>query len=93
MLAFRQVTALDTPDAGSSVPFYMRTTLGGSTFLRGHDSFRFRDDKLLALAGEYRFELRPKVELALIYQTGKVFRRMGEFGLSDLRRAGEPASG
>lgn len=87
VLAFRQVTVLDTPDAGGRVPFYMHTTLGGSTFLRGYDSFRFRDDKLLALAGEYRFELRPKVELALIYQAGKVFRRMGQFDLSDLRNS------
>jgi hypothetical protein len=85
VLALRQVTSLDTPDAGSSVPFYMQSTLGGSsTLLRGYSSFRFRDDKLLALAGEYRFELIPKVELALIYSAGKVFPTMNEFGLSNM---------
>ena len=87
VVALRQVTSLDEPDAGSSVPFYMHSTLGGSRFLRGYGSFRFRDDKLLALAGEYRFELRPKIELALIYETGKVFPTTREFDLSNLRRS------
>jgi len=87
VVALRQVTSLDEPDAGSSVPFYMHSTLGGSRFLRGYGSFRFRDDKLLALAGEYRFELRPKIELALIYEAGKVFPTTREFDLSNLRRS------
>ena len=87
VVALRQVTLLDRPDAGSSVPFYLQATLGGSTFLPGYSSFRFRDDKLLALAGEYRFELRPKIELALIYETGKVFDTMSEFDLGHLRRS------
>jgi len=87
VLALTQVVSLDDPDAGSSVPFYMHSTLGGSTLLRGYSSFRFRDDKLLALAGEYRFELRPKIELALIYSAGKVFPTMSEFDLRNLRRS------
>jgi outer membrane protein assembly factor BamA len=63
----------------------MLSNLGGSSFLRGFGTARFRDEKLLALAGEYRFELVPKVELALIYETGKVFPTMHEFDLHDLR--------
>jgi hypothetical protein len=86
VVALRQVTSIDAPDAGSSVPFHMQSTLGGK-LLRGYRSFRFRDDKLLALAGEYRFELNPKIELALIYETGKVFPAMREFDLSDLGRS------
>jgi len=84
VVALRQVTSLEEPDAGSRVPFYMQSALGGSSFLRGYPSFRFRDEKLLALAGEYRFELRPKIELALIYETGKVFPTMQELGLRNL---------
>jgi outer membrane protein assembly factor BamA len=87
VVALRQVTSLDDPDAGSKVPFYLQSTLGGSTFLRGYSSFRFRDDKLLAFVGEYRFELVPKVELALLYETAKVFPTMGDFGLRNLRRS------
>ncbi len=87
VVALRQVTSLDSPDAGSSVPFYMQSTLGGGTYLRGYSSFRFRDDKLLALAGEYRFELHPKVELALLYEAAKVFPTMGDLDLSNLRHS------
>ena len=87
VIALRQATSLDTPDAGSSVPFYMQSSLGSNTFLGGYRSFRFRDDKLLALEAEYRFEMIPKLELALIYQTGKVFPTMSEFGLRNLRNS------
>jgi len=87
VVALRQVTSFDKPDAGSSVPFYMQSTLGGGKFLRGYASFRFRDERLLGLAGEYRFELRPKIELALIYETGKVFPTMRELDLRNLRRS------
>jgi len=87
VIALRQVTSLDRPDAGARVPFYLQSKLGGSLLLRGYPSSRFRDDKLLALAGEYRFELRPKVELALIYEAGKVFSKMSAFDLSQLERS------
>lgn len=87
VVALRQVTSLDDPDAGSSVPFYLQSTLGGSTLLRGYDSFRFREDKLVALAGEYRFEAHPRIELALIYEAGKVFSTMRDFDLRNLQRS------
>jgi hypothetical protein len=87
VIALRQVTSLTKPDAGSRVPFYMQSTLGGSAFLRGYSSVRFRGDKLLVLEGEYRFELRPKIELALIYEAGKVFPTMRGFDLDNLLRS------
>jgi hypothetical protein len=87
VIALRQVASLTEPDAGSQVPFYMQTTLGGSAFLRGYSSVRFRGDKLLALAGEYRFELHPKIELALLYEAGKVFPTMRELDFRDLLRS------
>jgi hypothetical protein len=84
VVALRQFTSIDEPAAGSRVPFYMQSTLGGRNFLRGYSSFRFRDDKLLGLAGEYRLELHPKVELALIYEAGKVFPTRSGFDLRGL---------
>ena len=63
----------------------MQSTLGSNTFLGGYRSFRFRDDKLLALEAEYRFEMIPKLELAFIYETGKVFPTMSEFDLRNMR--------
>jgi len=85
VIALRQVTSLDDPDDGSQVPFYMQSSLGRSTFLRGYNSFRFRDDKLLAFQGEYRFEIVPKVEIALLYDAAKVFGSMSEFDFQHLR--------
>jgi hypothetical protein len=87
VIALRQVTSLAEPDSGSRVPFYMQSTLGGSMFLGGYSSARYRGDKLLALEGEYRFELHPKVELALIYEAGKVFPTMRELDFRDLLRS------
>ena len=92
VIALRQVTSLTDPDAGSRVPFYMQSSLGGSAFLRGYSSVRFRGEKLLALEGEYRFELHPKVELALIYEAGKVFPTMRESISAASFAAGEAGS-
>ena len=33
VVALRQVTSLEEPDAGSSVPFYMQSNLGRGSFL------------------------------------------------------------
>ncbi len=87
VVALRQIASLDKPDAGSSVPFYMQHTLGRGTLLRGYSSSRFRDNKLLALAAEYRLELWPKIEFALIYETGKVFSATSDFDRHNLQRS------
>ena len=87
ILALRQVVFLDTPDTGSRVPFYLQPNFGGSSFLRGYGSSRYRDNKLLALAAEYRLGLHPNLQLALIYEAGKVFPTMTDFNLSRLEHA------
>ena len=86
VIALRQALSMDDPEPGAVVPFYLRPTLGGSNFFRAYSSFRFRDDRLLYLASEYRFEFHPKVELALIYETGKVFPDSQNVSLRDMRR-------
>ena len=45
---------------------------------------RGRRGALLGLAGEYRLELVPKVELALIYETGKAFPTLSGFDVRNL---------
>jgi Omp85 superfamily domain len=85
VIALRQVALLDKPDEGNSVPFYMQASFGGSTFLRGYGSSRFRDNKLVALAAEYRFGLTSKVQLALIYEGGQVFPTFDDFERSGFR--------
>lgn len=84
VLALRAVTSMDFPASGTRVPFYLQSSLGGSHFLRGFRSFRFTDQQLVAFSGEYRFDAVPKVELALFFDAGEVFRDTGDFALGDM---------
>ncbi|MEO8358516.1 MAG: BamA/TamA family outer membrane protein [Vicinamibacteria bacterium] len=85
VIALKQTLSFDDPDEGSAVPFYLRSTLGGGSLLRGYASSRFRDDRLLYLIGEYRFEITPKIEIAAIYEAGKVYRETQDTNLKNLR--------
>jgi len=85
VIALRQVASLDTPDAGSVVPFYLQPNFGGSTFLRGFGSTRYRDNKLLAVSAEYRLGLHKNIQFALIYEAGEVSPTMNEFNLNRLK--------
>jgi hypothetical protein len=87
VLALRFFTSTDNPDSGSRVPFYLQDTLGGSETLRGFREFRFRDNKLLYMSAEYRWEASPAVELALFYDAGKVFGSTSDFGFRHLEKS------
>jgi hypothetical protein len=87
VLALRFFTSSDDPDRGSRVPFYLQDSLGGSETLRGFREFRFRDNKLLFLSAEYRWESSPAVELALFYDAGKVFGSASDFGFRHLEKS------
>lgn len=76
VLALRAHVSSDNPDRGGRVPFYLQENLGGSHTLRGFESFRFRDDKLLLLQAEYRWYPGPAVELALFADAGRVAPRV-----------------
>ena len=73
VLAVRAYTSNASADSGSRVPFYLQATLGGNSTLRGFEEFRFRGHNLVYLSSEYRWEPAPALELALFYDTGKVY--------------------
>ena len=85
VIALRQVAFLDSPDAGSVVPFYMQPNFGGSTFLRGYGSTRFRDNKLLAIGAEYRLSVHKHIQLAAIYEAGEVSPDMHGFNINRIK--------
>lgn len=87
VLALRLMTLLSDPDDGSRVPFYLQDTLGGSRTLRGFDSFRFRGEKVLALAAEYRWEALPSLEFALFWDAGKAVDDISDLNLQRLHRS------
>jgi len=85
VIALREVAFLDSPDAGSLVPFYLQPNFSGSTFLRAFNWIRYRDNKLLTVAAEYRLAVHRNVQLALIYEAGEVSPTMNDFSMKTLK--------
>ncbi len=86
-IALQVFGSADSPDEGAQVPFYLMQTLGGSDALRGFREFRYRDTRLLYFSGEYRWDASPAIELALFYDTGKVFSNRSDFDLEHLQKS------
>ena len=84
VLALRFLGSFDEADSGSRVPFYLMETLGGSDTLRGFRELRFRDLNRMLMQAEYRWEAAPGWELALFYDTGKVFADRDDFDFENL---------
>lgn len=66
------------------VPFYLQRTLGGPDDLRGFRRFRFRDQNLLLLQAEYRWEIFTAVDGAIFYDAGMVAPRVEALTLREL---------
>lgn len=86
-LAVRLFASADQANSGHRVPFFMQETLGGSDSLRGYPAFRFRDENLVYLSSEYRWEPAPAVQLVLFYDTGKVFPSWSDLELDGLKKS------
>ena len=86
-LAVRYYVSRDYADNGSEVPFYMMKSLGGQDTLRGYRDFRFRDQNLVYLSGEYRWEATTGLELAMFYDTGKVFNDRSGFDFNGMKHS------
>ena len=84
-LAARFFVSHDSAGTGSDVPFYYMQTLGGQDTLRGFRNFRFRDTNVLYMSAEYRWEAAAGLDLAVFYDTGKVFPDQDSFDFSNLR--------
>ncbi len=82
--ALRGRTELSYTDSGQVVPFYMQPVLGGGDELRGFRPFRFYDDNLILLQGEYRWDLMTGVDMAIFTDQGKVFHDHSQFNLHNL---------
>ena len=52
--AFRTMADLKSPKGGSEIPFYAQSSLGGRSYVRGWNSYRFRAHNLLLFSGELR---------------------------------------
>jgi len=84
VIALRGRSTLTFTDDGQRVPFYLQPVLGGSDDLRGFRPFRFYDDNVIVLNGEYRWETFSGLDMALFADAGKVFPRRAQWNFNDL---------
>jgi outer membrane protein assembly factor BamA len=79
VLALRVVADQLRDDRGAAAPFYLRPTIGGSRTLRGFERQRFRDNGVLLMQAEYRYEINAFVMGAIFADAGQAapsLRRM-----------------
>lgn len=79
VLALRLVADQILEDRGAAAPFYLRPTIGGSRTLRGFERQRFRDNGVLLMQAEYRYEVNAFVMGAVFADAGQAapsLRRM-----------------
>jgi outer membrane protein assembly factor BamA len=84
VMALRALVSSSDADAGRQVPFYLQRTLGGPDTLRGFRRFRFRDENLLLLQAEYRWEIFTAVDGAIFFDAGNVAPTFDELSLRHL---------
>jgi hypothetical protein len=58
-------------DPGHRVPFYYLPYIGGANTLRGFKEFRFRDENVVFLNTEYRWEAFAGLDMALFFDMGE----------------------
>ncbi len=85
VLALRVVAEQLHADAGAGVPFYLRPTIGGSRTLRGFERQRFRDNGILLMQAEYRYEVNTFVMGAIFADAGQAAPSLRRMRGRDLR--------
>lgn len=89
-LALRGLLETNRPLGGRGVPFTHLASLGGSSTLRGFERDRFRDLDLLAIQGEWRYEIWRSIRADDLRQEGFVFFDAGSVADRVERLDGSP---
>jgi len=69
-------------------PFFLKSTFGGSTDLRGYASGRFRDNMMYAIQTEYRWQYSDRWIFTGFVGVGEVADKFSNFGDNYLPAAG-----
>ena len=85
VFAFQWHLIASAEDTGQQVPFYLKPTLGGSHSIRSLPDLRLRDDNIMYLNFEYRWEAFSILDMALFTDWGKVAADPGDLGFSDMK--------
>ncbi len=83
-LAFRAYAR----STGGDAPFFLLSTFGGSTDLRGYPAGRYRDRMMYALQSEYRWQFKDRWIFTGFAGFGEVAEDFGDFGENFLPAAG-----
>ena len=75
-------------DTSESTPFFLKSTFGGASDLRGYPSGRYRDRVMYAIQAEYRWQIRDRWILTGFAGVGEVAERFSNFGENFLPAAG-----
>ena len=86
VIALRALTTITYVNGQDIVPYFMMPRLGGSHYLRGFPSARFRDRDRLLLTAEYRWTPSKFMDVAVFYDAGKVASTTADLDLRDLHR-------
>jgi hypothetical protein len=73
---------------GNNAPFFLLSTFGGSTDLRGYPSGRYRDRMMYAVQSEYRWQYNDSWIFTSFAGVGEVAETFGDFGSNFLPAAG-----
>lgn len=75
-------------EAEVSIPFYLRSALGGEEALRGYRSQRFVDNDYLVASIEYRYPIWLKLDGFIFHEQGRVSNSMvDDFDLSGFKHS------
>jgi len=87
VIALHARSVLTYPDNNDAVPFYLQPVLGGADDLRGFRPFRFYDNNMIVVNGEYRYEVFSGLDMALFADGGKVFHSHSQWNLHHMEGA------
>ena len=74
--------------ASGDAPFFLLSSFGGGKDLRGYPSGRYRDSKMYAVQGEYRWQFNESWIFTGFAGVGEVAEQFSEFGDNFLPAAG-----
>ncbi|MEQ8927638.1 MAG: BamA/TamA family outer membrane protein [Fulvivirga sp.] len=71
----------------SNVPFREMALMGGDMIMRGYYNGRYRDNQQMALQGEYRYQVLPKLGFTVFSAMGDVASELSKFDMGDFKWA------
>jgi hypothetical protein len=91
-LPMREADALATriiiKSSSDDAPFFLKSSFGGNTDLRGYPSGRYRDNKMYSIQTEYRWQFNDRWIFTGFVGVGEVAEELSDFGSDFLPATG-----